>query len=109
MKDVTDQYRDTDGQPKLTFDDVRVAMDMRLCEPNAPLLSSWAMCPGNECGRVASRNVGDDPWVKCVCGMKFNMNFSVFGRSAWPEPLNGEPIKVPANGLRALDSIRSKE
>ena len=43
-----------------------------LCEPGDSVTRSHvSQCT---CGRYAFRNVGDDPWVGCVCGVTFNTN-----------------------------------
>jgi hypothetical protein len=54
-------------------------MDVSPCEPDNEIQRGHqvAQC---ECGRVASRFVGQDPWINCVCGVRFNSNHSWIGQ-----------------------------
>lgn len=46
----------------------------RRCEARTEAIGETvAVCPG--CGCVAFRGMGDDPWVNCYCGVRFNTNW----------------------------------
>lgn len=112
MTDVSQKYRAPDGQPLVPpYDpldlDIRIVLDVRLCERHRTH-GQACRCPGrpenrdlgDNCGRIGFREVGEDPWIDCACGHRFNTNYSQIGRTPWPEPLDGEPLKVPMEGLR---------
>lgn len=98
--DVLDQYRRLDGQPEMAPSfDARIALDVRLCEPYRSVGGMVQACqgpkphdPGAICGRISFRNVGDDPWVTCVCGHTFNANYANIGETPWPWPRDGNLI-----------------
>lgn len=90
--DPLDRWREPDGQPKLSPGrEVRIVLDVRLCEPEQPQDGQASRCPGQngECGRIAFRRMGDNPWVDCVCGERFNVNYSNVGDTPWPVPESG--------------------
>jgi hypothetical protein len=70
---------------KLKPDQITVTVQPLLCEPDGGHAagSLLAVCNGPregdeqaKCSRVAFRAIGDNPWVNCVCGHRFNSNYA---------------------------------
>lgn len=90
--DALARWRVADGQPKLSPGrELRIVLDIRLAEPQGPQDGQASRCPGQngECGRIAFRSMGTNPWVTCVCGETFNVNYSNIGDTPWPPPESG--------------------